>query len=132
MSGASLAISRETRPEHLEAEMREIGAAARAAAAKLALASAEAKERALRATAAALRHGKSLLPAGLVAVEGEFERGDAVLVRAADGSPVAKGLVAYDAADARRLAGRRTDEIEAALGWRGRDELIHRDDLVLL
>lgn len=81
----------------------------------------------------ALRAGSSLLPAGVVAVEGEFGRGDAVLVRASPGGdPVAKGLVAYDAADARRLAGRRTDEIEAALGWRGRDELVHRDDLVLL
>jgi glutamate 5-kinase len=82
---------------------------------------------------AALRRGSSLLPAGVVAVEGEFERGDAVLVRSAGGGePVAKGLVAYDADDARRLAGRRTEEIEAVLGWRGRDELIHRDDLVLL
>jgi glutamate 5-kinase len=82
---------------------------------------------------AALRRGSSLLPAGVVAVEGGFERGDAVLVRAAGGGePVAKGLVAYDAEDARRLAGRRTEEIEAVLGWRGRDELIHRDDLVLL
>jgi glutamate 5-kinase len=82
----------------------------------------------------ALRRGSSLLPAGVVAVEGEFERGDAVLVRSAagGGEPVAKGLVAYDAPDARRLAGRRTEEIEAVLGWRGRDELIHRDDLVLL
>ena len=81
---------------------------------------------------AALRGGSSLLPAGVVAVEGEFGRGDAVLVRAQDGAAVAKGLVAYDASDARRLLGRRTDEIEAALGWRGRDELVHRDDLVLL
>ena len=45
---------------------------------------------------------------------------------------VAKGLVAYDTADAQRLVGRRTEEIEAVLGWRGRDEMIHRDDLVLL
>ena len=80
----------------------------------------------------ALKRGSSLLPAGVTLVEGEFGRGDAVLVRAADGSPVAKGLVAYDAAEARRLAGRRTEEIESLLGWRGRDELIHRDDLVLL
>lgn len=81
---------------------------------------------------AALRRGSSLLPAGVTRVEGSFERGDAVLVRAPDGTPVAKGLIAYDAADAQRLVGRRTEEIEAVLGWRGRDELIHRDDLVLL
>jgi glutamate 5-kinase len=68
----------------------------------------------------------------VVAVEGEFGRGDAVLVKTPDGDAVAKGLVAYDVADARRLLGRRTDEIEVALGWRGRDELVHRDDLVLL
>ena len=85
-----------------------------------------------RGALAALRGGSSLLPAGVTAVEGEFGRGDAVLVRAPDGDAVAKGLVAYDAADARRLLGRRTDEIEAALGWRGRDEIVHRDDLVLL
>jgi glutamate 5-kinase len=80
----------------------------------------------------ALRRGSSLLPAGVVAVEGSFERGDAVLVRSPDGTPIAKGLCAYDAADARALLGRRTEEIEAILGYRGRDELIHRDDLVLL
>jgi glutamate 5-kinase len=68
----------------------------------------------------------------VLAVEGEFGRGDAVLVKAAEGEPVAKGLIAYDAADARRLCGRRTPDIESLLGWRGRDELIHRDDLVLL
>jgi glutamate 5-kinase len=80
----------------------------------------------------ALRRGSSLLPAGVTRIEGEFERGDAVLVRAPDGNPVAKGLVAYDTADAQRLVGRRTEEIESVLGWRGRDEMIHRDDLVLL
>jgi glutamate 5-kinase len=80
----------------------------------------------------ALQRGSSLLPAGVLAVEGEFGRGDAVLVKAEAGEPVAKGLIAYDAVDARRLCGRRTHEIEALLGWRGRDEVIHRDDLVLL
>lgn len=82
--------------------------------------------------ATALRAGRSLLPAGVVAVEGRFEKGDAVLVRTRDGLDLAKGLVAYDAADAQKLVGRRTEEIEPILGWRGRDELIHRDDLVLL
>jgi glutamate 5-kinase len=81
---------------------------------------------------AALRRGSSLLPAGVVAVEGTFERGDAVLVRAPDGAPIAKGLVAYDAADAQALLGRRSEEIESLLGYRGRDAMIHRDDLVLL
>jgi glutamate 5-kinase len=80
----------------------------------------------------ALKRGSSLLPAGVVAVDGSFERGDAVLVSAPDGIAVAKGLSAYDAADAKALLGRRTEEIEAILGYRGRDEMIHRDDLVLL
>jgi glutamate 5-kinase len=80
----------------------------------------------------ALTRGSSLLPAGVTRVEGAFERGDAVLVRGPGGEALAKGLSAYDAADARAIAGRRTVEIAGILGWRGRDELIHRDDLVLL
>lgn len=80
----------------------------------------------------ALKRGSSLLPAGITQIEGSFERGDAVLIRSPDGTPVAKGLCAYDAADAKALLGRRTEEIEAVLGYRGRDEMIHRDDLVLL
>ena len=82
--------------------------------------------------ARALRRGSSLLPAGVIAVEGAFERGDAVIVRDPDGHDIAKGLCAYDAADARRISGHKTEQIEALLGYRGRDELIHRDDLVLL
>jgi glutamate 5-kinase len=80
----------------------------------------------------ALKRGSSLLPAGVTAVEGSFERGDAVLIRAPDGTPAAKGLAAFDAADAKALVGRRTEEIEAILGYRGRSEMVHRDDLVLL
>jgi len=80
----------------------------------------------------ALRRGSSLLPAGVLEVEGAFERGDAVLVQTRDAVAVAKGLVAYDAADARKIKGHQTDAIEALLGYRGRDEMIHRDDLVLL
>jgi glutamate 5-kinase len=80
----------------------------------------------------ALRRGSSLLPAGVTEVAGEFERGDAILIRAADGTAIAKGLSAYDAADARKLQGHRTAEIETILGWRRRDEMVHRDDLVLL
>jgi glutamate 5-kinase len=81
--------------------------------------------------ARALKDGKSLLPAGVQAVEGTFERGDAVAVRDTDGRELARGLVAYHAADAERIAGRRSAEIEAILGYRGRDEMIHRDDLAL-
>jgi glutamate 5-kinase len=80
----------------------------------------------------ALRGGASLLPAGVRAVEGGFARGDAVRVLAPDGGEVARGLANYAAPDAARIAGRRSAEIEEILGWRGRDEMIHRDDLVLL
>jgi glutamate 5-kinase len=80
----------------------------------------------------ALVGGKSLLPAGVKKVEGDFERGDAVSVRDAQGREIARGLVAYSAADAMRISGRRSTEIESILGYRGRDEMIHRDDLVVL
>ena len=80
---------------------------------------------------AALTRGKSLLPAGVVAVEGGFDRGDAVVIAGPDGREVARGLSAYSAVDARRVMGHKTGEIEALLGYRGRDEMIHRDDLVL-
>jgi glutamate 5-kinase len=80
----------------------------------------------------ALRDGRSLLPAGVRAVEGTFQRGDPVLVRGPDGEALARGLSAYASEDATRIAGHRSDKIEAILGWRGRDEIIHRDDLVVL
>ena len=79
----------------------------------------------------ALVAGKSLLPAGVTAVEGAFERGDAVILRGADGAEIGRGLSAYSAADARRIIGHKSREIETILGYRGREELIHRDDLVL-
>jgi glutamate 5-kinase len=79
----------------------------------------------------ALTSGKSLLPAGVTAVEGRFERGDAVVVADGQGREVARGLSAYSAEDARRIKGHKSREIEALLGYRGRDEMIHRDDLVL-
>ena len=82
--------------------------------------------------ARALADGRSLLPAGVRAVSGAFGRGDPVNVLTPDGSAVARGLCAYAADDLRRIAGHRSEEIEALLGWRGRDEAIHRDDLVLL
>jgi glutamate 5-kinase len=79
----------------------------------------------------ALGGGKSLLPAGVVRVEGRFGRGDAVVVRDAAGAEVARGLVAYDAEDADRIRGRNSADIEEILGIAGRAEMIHRDDLVL-
>ena len=79
----------------------------------------------------ALKAGKSLLPAGVTEVRGRFERGDAVVVLAADGRRLGRGISAYSAEDARRIMGNKTSEIEAVLGYRGRDEMIHRDDLAL-
>ena len=79
----------------------------------------------------ALSRGKSLLPAGVTIVEGTFERGDAVVVKSPDGTEIARGLIAYSAEDARRIMGHKSREIAALLGYRGRQELIHRDDLVL-
>jgi glutamate 5-kinase len=79
---------------------------------------------------AALRSGKSLLPAGVTKVAGDFARG-AVLILAADGAEVGRGLVAFDLDEARRIAGRKTSDIEAILGYPGRAAMIHRDDMVL-
>jgi glutamate 5-kinase len=79
----------------------------------------------------ALRSGASLLPAGVVKIEGAFERGDAVVVRGLDGAEIGRGLVAYDAGDAERIRGRSSSDILLILGFTGRTELIHRDDLVL-
>ena len=79
----------------------------------------------------ALMGGKSLLPAGVTSIEGEFKRGDVVDVKDRAGRVLARGLVAYAAEDARRIAGRKSAEIEHLLGFRGRDEMVHRDDLVV-
>jgi glutamate 5-kinase len=79
----------------------------------------------------ALAAGKSLLPAGVTAIDGDFRRGDVVDVRDSQGRVLARGLVAYAADDARRIAGRKSVEIEKLLGFRGRDEIVHRDDLVV-
>ena len=81
--------------------------------------------------ARALRGGKSLLPAGIVAVEGSFERGDCVTVRTRAGGDSGRGLSAYSSTDIRRIAGHKSGEIAGILGYRGRDEIIHRDDLVV-
>lgn len=80
----------------------------------------------------ALGGGRSLLPAGVTAVDGDFGRGDNVSVVAADGRELARGLTAYPADEAKRIAGRRSGDIQEILGYSGRDEIIHRDDMVLL
>jgi glutamate 5-kinase len=79
----------------------------------------------------ALESGRSLLPAGVTAVEGQFERGDAVSIVATDGRELARGLIAYAADEARLIAGKQSGGIAEVLGYSGRDEIIHRDDLVL-
>jgi glutamate 5-kinase len=81
--------------------------------------------------AAALGRGRSLLPAGVTGADGAFERGDAVDVAGPGGQVLARGLAAYSAKDVLRIMGRRSSEIEQLVGFRGRDEIIHRDDLVL-
>ncbi|MCA1299813.1 glutamate 5-kinase [Stappia indica] len=75
--------------------------------------------------------GKSLLPAGVRAVTGAFSRGDAVRLLGPDGRDIGRGLVAYDHPDAQRIIGRNSREISAILGYAGRAEMVHRDDLVL-
>src|SRR5215470_14201188 len=84
--------------------------------------------------ARALRdHGRSLLPAGIVGVEGEFDLGDTVSVVVGAGGPeLARGLIAYPAADLRKISGLQSAAIEATLGYKSIDEAIHRDDLVIL
>ena len=79
----------------------------------------------------ALLSGKSLLPAGVTRIEGAFDRGEAVVIRSADGRELGRGLVAYAADDARRIMGKRSSEIAAILGFEGRSTLIHRDDMAL-
>jgi glutamate 5-kinase len=79
----------------------------------------------------ALLAGKSLLPAGVTLVSGRFSRGDTVAVLDPDGREIARGLAAYDAADAVRIAGLKTAEIEAVLGHEARAAMVHRDDMVM-
>jgi glutamate 5-kinase len=81
---------------------------------------------------AALRRGNSLLPVGVVRVDGAFARGDAVIVRGPDGAEIGRGLVAYDAEDAEKIKGRSSPDVMVILGISGRAEMIHRDDLVVL
>ena len=79
----------------------------------------------------ALKSGKSLLPAGVTGVSGRFARGDAISIRDPDGAEIGRGLVAYDVQDAEQLIGRNSTEIESLLGYAGRAEMIHRDDMAL-
>ena len=81
--------------------------------------------------AVAIRSGKSLLPAGVRRVEGVFERGDAVVMRAPDGGELGRGLVGYDSSETAMLIGKSSRDIEDVLGYAGRAELIHRDDMAL-
>jgi len=80
---------------------------------------------------AALRRGNSLLPVGVIKVEGTFARGDAVIVRGPDGAEIGRGLVAYDADDAEKIRGKTSADTLLVLGIEGRAEMVHRDDLVL-
>ncbi len=79
----------------------------------------------------ALAAGKSLLPAGVTRVDGNFDRGDAVIIRAHDGREIGRGLVEYAKADAERIVGKRSNDIESILGFSGRDVLVHRDHMAL-
>jgi glutamate 5-kinase len=80
----------------------------------------------------ALLQGKSLLPAGVTRAVGRFDRGDTVSIVGPDSLEVARGISAYSDGDTARIMGRKSAEIENLLGFRGRDEIVHRDDLVLM
>ena len=80
----------------------------------------------------ALMGGKSLLPAGVTRAVGRFDRGDTVSIVGPDGTEIGRGICAYSDTDAARIMGRKSREIEKLLGFRGRDEMVHRDDLVLM
>lgn len=79
----------------------------------------------------ALRSGKSLLPAGVREVKGTFSRGDTIAILGASGREIARGLAGYDADEARQIAGKKSAEIAAILGYAGRAAMVHRDDLVM-
>jgi glutamate 5-kinase len=81
---------------------------------------------------AVAERNKSLLPSGVRAVHGRFDRGDPVDISLLGGDVFARGLAAYDSDELKRIAGKRTAQIEAVLGYRGLDEAVHKDDLVVL
>jgi len=78
------------------------------------------------------RHGRSLLPSGIISVEGDFDRGDCIKVSGPDGTEFARGIAAYSHAEVAKLLGHKSGEIEAILGYKYGDEIIHRDNLVVL
>jgi len=79
----------------------------------------------------ALERGTSLLPAGVSKVSGNFDRGDLVAIIGPDGAELGRGLTAYSSEDAHRIIGHKSSEIAKILGYSGRDEIVHRDELVL-
>jgi glutamate 5-kinase len=79
----------------------------------------------------ALREGKSLLPIGVAAVQGDFERGAAVACVSNEGHEIARGLANYGSSDARRIARHASQDIEDILGYIDEPEIIHRDNLIL-
>lgn len=79
----------------------------------------------------ALKRGKSLLPAGVIGINGSFGRGDLIAIVDTDGGQLGQGLVRYTSAEARQIMGRRSADIVAILGYEGRAALVHRDDMVL-
>lgn len=76
--------------------------------------------------------GRSLLPSGIISVEGDFEVGDSVYCVDEEGTRIAKGLTNYASADIKKIMGQKTSEIEKILGYKYSDEVIHRDNLVLI
>ena len=130
----ALPLQAQNRAEDLEARLKESAEASPAAARKRWIAGTLDPLGRLTVddgASKALSAGRSLLPAGVVRVEGRFAKGDAVAIVNGANQEIARGLVAYDVDEAARIAGRKSAEIEEVLGYRGRDELIHRDDLVL-
>ncbi|PJA48665.1 MAG: glutamate 5-kinase, partial [Syntrophobacterales bacterium CG_4_9_14_3_um_filter_49_8] len=81
---------------------------------------------------ALLEQGKSLLPSGIAMVEGNFGVGDPATCVDRNGTPLAKGLVNYSAAEIRKIMGLKTSEVEQVLGYKDYDEIIHRNNLVLI
>ena len=81
---------------------------------------------------AIVQKGKSLLPSGVVKIRGSFDRGDLVTCQGPRGKQFARGLVNYSATELEKIKGLRSDQIESTLGYKYSDEVIHRDDLVVL
>jgi glutamate 5-kinase len=81
---------------------------------------------------ALLGRGRSLLPAGIISVEGQFQRGDTVTMQTPTGDELARGLVQYSSEDLRRIAGQQSEAIEAILGYTYGAAAVHRNDLILL